>query len=65
MKLSRITKDCIAMLSAGKTEVFDLPNRAACESGKSNIYRWGLMQSPIVSFRCSIKDNHLLVVTRK
>lgn len=64
MKLERLTTEYIETISVGKTELFDLPHRAACESGKANIYRWQMMQEPVRSFTCSVRDNHILLVTR-
>lgn len=64
MKIEKLTTEEIAKLQIGKTELYDLPNRAACESGKANIYRWQMMQEPVRSFACNVKDNHILLVTR-
>lgn len=64
MKIERLTTAHFKDLQAGRTELFELPNRAACESGKANIYRWQLMQTPECRFTCSVKDNHILLVTR-
>jgi len=64
MKIEKLTTELIDKLQIGKTELYDLPNRAACESGKANVYRWQMMQEPVRSYSCCVKDNHILLVTR-
>lgn len=64
MKIEKLTTKEIAKLKVGNTELYELPDRAACESGKANVYRWQLMQEPERSFSCTVKDNHILLVTR-
>lgn len=64
MKINVLTTADIEKIQVGKTELYDMPNRAACESGKANIYRWQMMQEPVRAFTCSVRDNHILLVTR-
>ena len=64
MKIDKLTTEQFSKIPVGGMELYDMPDRAACESGKANIYRWQMMQDPIRSYSCIVKDNHILLVKR-
>ncbi|MCF0203373.1 MAG: hypothetical protein HUK08_08415 [Bacteroidaceae bacterium] len=62
IKKDKISFDLLRRIDKGETNLFELPNRRACENGKSMGYIFALKQEPKWRFSFQVvKDNFLLV----